>query len=70
VITHNIAEALTLGNRVLVMRAPGQIADDISVPVDPTREQLDDLRARVLASMDSSDAVAAAAGDLDVGVSA
>lgn len=68
VITHNIAEALTLGNRVLVMRAPGQVADDITVPSDPTREELDALRERVLASMDSSDAVATAAGDLDVGV--
>jgi NitT/TauT family transport system ATP-binding protein len=52
VITHNIAEALSLGNRVLVMRAPGHLADDIRLSPNATEAEIAALRSRVLAAMD------------------
>ncbi|MBM9462844.1 ATP-binding cassette domain-containing protein [Aeromicrobium sp. YIM 150415] len=52
VITHNIAEALSLGNRVLVMRPPGHLADDVHLDPDATQEDVDALRQRVLRAMD------------------
>jgi len=61
VITHSIAEALSLGNRVLVMRAPGVLADDVSLPVDATPEQTATLRERILAAMDPAGQVASTA---------
>jgi NitT/TauT family transport system ATP-binding protein len=51
VITHSLGEALTLGNRILVLRPPGHLADDITVPSDLGPEELDGLRERVLAAM-------------------
>jgi NitT/TauT family transport system ATP-binding protein len=51
VITHSIAEALAIGNRVLVLRPPAHIADDIAVPADPGDRELADLRQRILAGM-------------------
>ncbi|MGI5230689.1 ABC transporter ATP-binding protein [Actinoallomurus sp. CA-142502] len=51
VITHSLAEALTLGSRILVLRPPGHLADDIAVPSDPDPAVLEALRARVLAGM-------------------
>jgi NitT/TauT family transport system ATP-binding protein len=51
VITHSLAEALTLGDRILVLRPPGHLADDIAVPADPDPAALEALRARVLAGM-------------------
>lgn len=62
VITHNIAEALSLGNRVIVLRAPGHIADDIALPTNPDQAELDRLRARVLTAMEPP-------SDLDSGAS-
>ncbi|MCU1605816.1 MAG: transporter ATP-binding protein [Modestobacter sp.] len=52
VITHNITEALSLGNRVLVLRAPGRLADDIRLGPDMSAEELASLRTRLLAAMD------------------
>lgn len=52
VITHNIAEALSLGDRVLVLRAPGHLADDIRLTGNATQDELDTLRARLLNAMD------------------
>jgi NitT/TauT family transport system ATP-binding protein len=51
VITHSLTEALTLGDRILVLRPPGHLADDIAVPRDPEPALLDELRERVLAGM-------------------
>lgn len=53
VITHNIAEALSLGNRVMVMRPPGHLADDVTVPSSASQEQTDVLRQRILSAMDA-----------------
>lgn len=52
VITHNIAEALSLGNRVLVMRQPGHLVDDVELQTNSTPEETAVLRKRVLAAMD------------------
>jgi NitT/TauT family transport system ATP-binding protein len=52
VITHNIGEALSLGNRVLVLRPPGHLADDVRLPGDADPEQTAALRRRVLRAMD------------------
>jgi NitT/TauT family transport system ATP-binding protein len=52
VITHSIDEALSLGSRVLVMRAPGHLSDDIALPDNPTAADNEALRERVLAAMD------------------
>ena len=51
VITHSIAEALSIGDRILVLRPPGHVADDIAVPPEPDTAQLAVLRQRVLAGM-------------------
>jgi NitT/TauT family transport system ATP-binding protein len=51
VITHSINEALTIGNRVLVLRPPGHLADDISVPAGASPAELEELRERVLSQM-------------------
>jgi NitT/TauT family transport system ATP-binding protein len=51
VITHSITEALTIGNRILVLRPPGHLCDDIALPPDPDPAELDELRNRVLAQM-------------------
>ncbi|GLZ02878.1 sulfonate ABC transporter ATP-binding lipoprotein [Actinomadura sp. NBRC 104412] len=51
VITHSLGEALTLGERILVMRPPGHLADDVAVPADPSPEELEKLRERVLTAM-------------------
>jgi NitT/TauT family transport system ATP-binding protein len=50
-ITHSIEEAFVLGQRVLVMRRPGQVAADLDVPPQATPIQLAELRARVLETM-------------------
>ena len=51
VITHSISEALTIGDRILVLRPPGHLCDDIKLPVDPGPAELEELRARVLSQM-------------------
>jgi NitT/TauT family transport system ATP-binding protein len=50
-VTHSIEEAFVLGQRVLVMRRPGQVAAEFEVPHDATPMQLADLRAQVLDTM-------------------
>jgi NitT/TauT family transport system ATP-binding protein len=50
-ITHSIEEAFVLGQRVLVMRRPGQVAAEFAVPPDAGPARLADLRARVLDTM-------------------
>jgi NitT/TauT family transport system ATP-binding protein len=60
VITHSIAEALSLGSRVLVMRPPGILAADVALPANPTPQQLECLREEVLAAMDPAGPVALA----------
>jgi NitT/TauT family transport system ATP-binding protein len=52
VITHSIEEALSLGSRVIVMRPPGHLADDITLPADATDEENVALRERILSAMD------------------
>ncbi|MFF5992781.1 ABC transporter ATP-binding protein [Prauserella flavalba] len=52
VITHNITEALSLGDRVMVMRAPGHLADDIRLTPGADRAELDRLRQRILRAME------------------
>jgi NitT/TauT family transport system ATP-binding protein len=51
VITHSISEALTVGDRVLVFRAPGHVAEEIAVEADLTPEDIERHRARILARM-------------------
>ena len=50
-ITHSIEEAFTLGQRVLVMRRPGQVAAELAVAPDATPAQLVELRAAILKTM-------------------
>jgi len=51
VITHSLSEAMTLGDRVLVLRPPGHLADDIRLPADPDAAAQDELRDRILTAM-------------------
>jgi NitT/TauT family transport system ATP-binding protein len=51
VITHSIAEALAIGDRVLVLRTPGNLVDDIAVPAGQDTAGLAALRQRILAGM-------------------
>lgn len=50
-VTHSIEEAFVLGTRVLVMRRPGQVASEFSVPRDASPTLLAELRVRVLETM-------------------
>jgi NitT/TauT family transport system ATP-binding protein len=52
-ITHSIEEAFMLGQRVLVMRRPGQVAAEFAVSPDATPGELAHLRAQVLETMAS-----------------
>jgi NitT/TauT family transport system ATP-binding protein len=52
VITHSIAEALSLGDRVMVMRAPGHLADDIKLSPGTDEAERDRLRQRILLAME------------------
>lgn len=52
VITHNISEALSLGDRVLVLRAPGHVADDVHLDGNAAPDVLASLRERLLTAMD------------------
>jgi len=51
VITHSISEAFFIGDQVLVLRPPGHLADDITVPADLDPAVADELRERILAEM-------------------
>ena len=50
-ITHSIEEALTMGERVLVFRAPGHVAAEFHVPSDLDTAGLADYRRQVRAAM-------------------
>jgi NitT/TauT family transport system ATP-binding protein len=52
VITHNISEALSLGDRVMVLRAPGRVAEDIRLSPNASQDDTDALRLRILRAMD------------------
>jgi NitT/TauT family transport system ATP-binding protein len=51
IITHSIPEALTVGERVLVLRPPGHLASEIKVPVELSAQQQQDLHRQILAVM-------------------
>lgn len=46
-ITHSINEALQLGDRIIVLRRPARVAMDARVPRNASRDERDDLRARI-----------------------
>ena len=50
-VTHSIEEPFVRGQRVLVMRRPGQVASEVDVPRDASPTQIADLRARILDTM-------------------
>ncbi len=50
-ITHSIEEAFALGQRVLVMRRPGQVASEVAVPPNASPAQIVELHARILETM-------------------
>ncbi|TDD66090.1 ABC transporter ATP-binding protein [Actinomadura darangshiensis] len=51
VITHSLDEALTLGERILVLRPPGHLADEVRVPAGSDPEVLAELRERLITAM-------------------
>ncbi len=51
VITHSISEALEVGDRILVLRPPGHLVDDVPVPKELSDDTTTDLRARVVRQM-------------------
>lgn len=52
-ITHDIDEALTVGDRVLVSRSPGYVIDDITIPpdIDERAEKRQSYRDRILEAL-------------------
>jgi NitT/TauT family transport system ATP-binding protein len=54
VITHSIPEALDIGDRVLVFRAPGQVVEDMAIPGPLSPEEIETRRARILEQMGPS----------------
>jgi NitT/TauT family transport system ATP-binding protein len=50
-VTHSIEEAFVLGQRVLVLRRPGQVASEFDVPPDASPAQIAELHARILETM-------------------
>ena len=46
-ITHSISEALSIGDRIVLLRRPAKVALDEKIPRDMSRETRDDLRARI-----------------------
>jgi NitT/TauT family transport system ATP-binding protein len=51
IITHSIPEALTVGERVLVLRPPGHLASEFRVPAELSAQQQQDLHQQILAVM-------------------
>ena len=51
VITHSISEALSVGDRVLVFRAPGHVAEDMRIDGPLSPEEAERRRARILELM-------------------
>jgi NitT/TauT family transport system ATP-binding protein len=70
VITHSITEALSVGDRVFVFRAPGHVADEMAIDGPLSPEEMERRRERILEKMgpaaqdpdhrDADDATAAA----------
>jgi NitT/TauT family transport system ATP-binding protein len=50
-VTHSINEAIEIGDRILVFRAPGQVVEDISVQAALEQTGADELKQRILAAM-------------------
>ena len=57
-VTHSIEEAFVLGQRVLVLRRPGQVGAEFAVPPGATATELVELRARILKTMEAMKASA------------
>jgi NitT/TauT family transport system ATP-binding protein len=51
IITHSIPEALTVGQRVLVLRPPGHLASEIRVPAGLSAQEQQDLHQQILRVM-------------------
>jgi NitT/TauT family transport system ATP-binding protein len=51
IITHSIPEALTVGERVLVLRPPGHLASEFTVPAQLTAQGQQDLHHKILTVM-------------------
>jgi NitT/TauT family transport system ATP-binding protein len=54
VITHSIPEALTMGDRVLVFRAPGHVAEELVVDGELSPAEMERHRERILSLMGQS----------------
>ena len=61
IITHSIPEALTVGERVLVLRPPGHLASEFKVPVGLSAQEQRDLHQQILGVMGAKPAEPAAA---------
>jgi NitT/TauT family transport system ATP-binding protein len=48
VITHNLSEAVSLGDRALALRSPGQIVADLALTESMLQSERDALRAQLL----------------------
>ena len=46
-ITHSISEALQIGDRIVVLRAPAKIALDMKLPANLSLQEQDDIRRRI-----------------------
>jgi NitT/TauT family transport system ATP-binding protein len=51
IITHSIPEALTVGQRVLVLRPPGHLASEVRVPAGLSAQEQQDLHQQILRVM-------------------
>jgi NitT/TauT family transport system ATP-binding protein len=58
VITHNLTEAVSLGDRALAMRSPGQIVADLALTPSMTAAERDELRSELLAILRDDGAAA------------
>jgi NitT/TauT family transport system ATP-binding protein len=48
VITHNLSEAVSLGDRALALKSPGQIVADLALAESMAQAERDDLRQQLL----------------------
>ncbi len=58
VITHNLTEAVSLGDRALAMRSPGQIVADLALTPSMTATERDGLRSELLGILRDEDGAA------------